>query len=366
MCSTLAQYAVRQSAGRRYPTEPDPFRNEFRRDIGRILYSKAFRRLAFKTQVFSPSESGDHYRNRLTHTLETAQIARVAAEQLSLNAELAEVIALAHDLGHPPFGHQGEDVLNRMMRPYGGFDHNLQNVRIVTLLEVKSDRFFGLNLTYETLFGIAKGAEARRFISSLYDMTGNTESLTCEARVADWADDLAYTATDFDDYARYHHLTVDALRGMDLALIRRCLPKDVADVRIAISMCTRNLVSVMVTDFIETSRTAIAALAGAETPSLSAYNAIGLSDEIGAEYRELNQFLRTRMYHDADLKAEIMKGAAVLETIFNFEAQRRRLRKKDPEGYLDLCDYISGMTDRFALTYAQKIESGQPVTDEEA
>lgn len=355
--SPFADYAVRESSGRRYPTEPDPYRGEFRRDIGRVLYSKAFRRLAFKTQVFSPSE-GDHYRNRLTHTLEAAQIARVVAEKLDLNPELAEVIALAHDLGHPPFGHQGEDVLNRLMRPYGGFDHNLQNVRIVTLLEMKSDRFLGLNLTYETLFGIAKSPEGRRFVLALYDLDPQLEILSCEARVADWADDLAYTATDFDDFARYHNLGLDDVKALDVELIRRCLPAHVRDVRIAVSMCTRNLVSLLVSDMIATSRAEIGVRGGPKAGRAAALGAITLSAETAAAYRELTEFLRSRMYHDANLKADVLKSAQVLETIFEYEAARRRLSPRDPEGYLDLCDYISGMTDRYALHYAERIQGG--------
>ncbi len=350
-----AKYATFQSIGRRYNSDADPTRSDFRRDIGRVLYSKAFRRLAFKTQVFSPSE-GDHYRNRLTHTLECAQIARVVAEQLGLCPELAEVIALAHDLGHPPFGHQGEDVLERLMKPFGGFDHNLQNVRVVTLIEVKSSLYPGLNLTYETITGIAKSKRAKRFLKHLYGLSTEHQIETAEAAVADYADDLAYTATDFDDFARYHNLSMDELKGLDLELIRRCLPTDVPDARIAVSMCVRNLVSVLVSDLIATSRSRIEQ-AGQDADIASIIPLLGLSDDVRLPYKQLGAFLRKRMYQDANLKADIQRGAALLEDLFHYEVQRRHLLKDDVEGHLDVCDYISGMTDRFALKKADDIRS---------
>lgn len=347
-------YAVQKSVGRHYTTEADEYRSDFRRDIGRVLYSKAFRRLAFKTQVFSPSE-GDHYRNRLTHTLETAQIARVAAVELGLNEDLAEAIALAHDLGHPPFGHQGEYVLDGLMKPYGGFDHNLQNLRIVTLLEIKSDQFKGLNLTYETIFGIAKGKEAKKFIGSLYDLPEEKQLVTCEARIADLADDLAYTATDFDDYARYHNISLEALKNMELDLIKRCVPENVKDVRIAVSICVRNLVSTLVTDLIHNSKSNLNKLDGYQTGKEQARKVLTLSDRIQKEYNQLSAFLRKYMYSDANLKSKTLKGSAALKKLFAFEADKRGLKQDDRNGYLELCDNIAGMTDHYALELAEKI-----------
>lgn len=351
----LAAYAVGGSSGRRYETEPDPYRSDFRRDLGRVLYSRAFRRLAFKTQVFSPSE-GDHYRNRLTHTLETAQIARSVAEELFLNEELAEVIAMAHDLGHPPFGHQGEYVLNELMADYGGFDHNLQNVRIVTLTEVKSASFPGLNLTYDTLFGIAKSKAAKDFLTALYKLPADRLTPSCEARVADLADDLAYTATDFDDYASYHGLSTEAIMELDLSLVTRNLPEGVKDGRIALSMCVRNIVFTLVTDLIETSGKRIQEIGGKDAPMEKALECIGLSGEIGAEYNELASFLGMDMYQDSSLKAAPLEGAEVLEIIFNAESKRRKLERSDREGHMDLCDFIAGMTDRYAIRHAARLD----------
>ncbi len=345
----LADYAVRESQGRRYPTEPDPYRSDFQRDIGRILYSKAFRRLAFKTQVFSPYE-GDHYRNRLTHTLETAQIARVTASQLHLNSELAEAIALAHDLGHPPFGHQGEDILDGLMENYGGFDHNFQNLRIVIFNEIKSDRFPGLNLTFETLVGLAKGAAARTYLRELYRFDDLSRFDSAEAAVAHLADDLAYTATDFDDYARYHDLSIADLHALPLTLVKRCLPTQVEDPRIAISVCVRNLVSTLVADAITHTKEKVEQAGGPQASRNAVIHAIGLSDEMRPLYGELAAFLRKNMYLDASLKQETLRGAELLQGLFKMEAERRKLDPNDREGYLDLCDYLSGMTDHFALS----------------
>ncbi|RJO67344.1 MAG: dNTP triphosphohydrolase [Myxococcales bacterium] len=356
---SLAAYAVHASRGRRWPVSPDPLRGEFRRDIGRILYSKAFRRLAFKTQVFSPEE-GDHYRNRLTHTLETAQIARVVAGHLSLNEELAEAIALAHDLGHPPFGHQGEHVLDRLMAAHGGFDHNLQNLRVVALIEVKSDDHPGLNLTYETLFGVAKSEAARTFLIGACGLLPGDFIASVEARVADLADDLAYTAHDFDDYARYHGLSLDAMHALPLGMIRRCLPRHASSERIASSACVRNLVATLVTDLIRTSQANLAAIGGENAPRAAAREALGLSPEIEAEFRELAGFLAEHMYFDANLKAETLRGAQALETLFEAERARRRLDPSDREGHLALCDYLSGMTDRYALRLAGVENGGHP------
>jgi len=349
---TYAAYATRQSVGRPYPDDADPYRSDFRRDIGRVLYSRAFRRLAFKTQVFSPSE-GDDYRNRLTHTLETAQIARSTAEALGLNEDLAEAIALAHDLGHPPFGHQGEAVLDELMKPYGGFDHNLQNLRVVMLLEIKSDRFRGLNLTFETLYGIAKSPAATAFLEQTYGRPPEQRIESVEARIAHYADDLAYTATDFDDFAHYHRLGLDDLRALPLALIRRCLPGEVQDVRIAVSLCVRNLVSTLVTDLIGHSEARLAAVGGRDASRAAVLPLIGLSPDMNRDYAELASFLRKHMYLDANLKAESLRGAEALKVLFASEARRKGYAPDDEDAFRALCDTLSGLTDRFAVKAAE-------------
>lgn len=351
----LAAYALAASKGRLTPEAKDPYRSEFRRDIGRVLYCKAFRRLAFKTQVLSPIE-GDHWRNRLTHTLECAQIARVAAEALGANPELAEAVALAHDLGHPPFGHQGERVLNEQMKAFGGFDHNLQNLRVVAMLEVKSPLHAGLNLTIETLCGIAKSPGAKRFLCEELSLDTNDLVPSFEASLADWADDLAYCAADFDDYARYHELSGADLRGLDLALIKRAWPAQEGGSAVLISQLTRNLVSLLVGALIDHTRQGLDALYGAATPTIQACAAIGLDPSVGADYEQLVRFLNTRMYSDMNLKAEARFGAESLRLLFCREAEQRGLAPDDRPGHLALCDHLSGMTDRYALTAASGVD----------
>lgn len=355
----LASYAVARSEGRLIPEAPDPYRSDFRRDIGRVLYCKAFRRLAFKTQVLSPIE-GDHWRNRLTHTLECAQIARVAAEALQANADLAEAVALAHDLGHPPFGHQGERVLNEQMAAFGGFDHNLQNLRVVALLEVKSPIHKGLNLTFETLAGIAKSPGAKRFLIGELGLGEEHSAPSFEAHLADWADDLAYCAADFDDFARYHELSAADLRRLDLALVRRAWPKEEGQSAMLISQLTRNLVSLLVTEFIDHTRAGLLRLAGPQTPREEAIRAIGLGPLLEEEYTQLLGFLNARMYSDADLKAEARHGAESLRQLFRREASARGLEAFDRAGHLALCDYLSGMTDRYALAAIQTADERPP------
>jgi dGTPase len=194
----LAPYAVKSahSGGREYPEEEHPFRLAFQRDRDRIVHSTAFRRLEYKTQVFVNHE-GDHFRTRLTHTLEVAQIARTIARSLCLNEDLTEAIALAHDLGHPPFGHAGERAMNEMMQPYGGFEHNQQSLRIVEVLEVRYPNFPGLNLTWETRDGLKK--HQPRFLPSTATGLGAVVAPSLEAQITDYADEIAYNNHDIDD-----------------------------------------------------------------------------------------------------------------------------------------------------------------------
>src|SRR5580700_6086540 len=212
---TLAPYAMlsRMSRGRRFPEPPHPMRTAFQRDRDRIVHSAAFRRLEYKTQVFVNHE-GDYYRTRLTHTIEAAQITRTVARALGLNEELAEAVALAHDLGHTPFGHAGERVLNDLMRPYGGFDHNAQSLRTVDWIEERYPSFRGLNLTFEVREGIVKHSDfkhrpaAHEFDPSLYPCL--------EAQIVDLADEIAYLAHDVDDGLKAGMLTTEELEQSQL------------------------------------------------------------------------------------------------------------------------------------------------------
>src|SRR5258708_33667919 len=213
--ATLAPYAVKsgQSRGRRYPEDEDPFRTAFQKDRDRILHTTAFRRLEYKTQVFVNYE-GDYYRTRLTHTLEVAQIGCSLAAALGANSDLVETICLSHDLGHSPFGHAGEQVLNELLREHGGYDHNKQTYRIVTKLEERYPGWPGLNLTHEVLEGIVKH-ESRYDMSSSHGYDPTTRG-TLEAQIANIADELAYNAHDLDDGLRAGLLTHDQLDGLEI------------------------------------------------------------------------------------------------------------------------------------------------------
>ncbi len=348
LCRT-APYSAGESSGRFYSEAPDPYRNDYQRDVGRIVHSKAFRRLAFKTQVLSPSE-GDHYRSRLSHTLECTQMARAIARRLGLNETLTEAVALAHDLGHPPFGHQGEEVLDRLMKSFGGFDHNLQNIRIVTLLEEKSSAYPGLNLTFETLAGIAKSKNAKAFLMERYGLSADGLTQNCEAWVADLSDELAYTTHDFDDYLRYHDFSTDEIRAIDLEMVQEAVPEEDCNAKIMARMCVRNMVNRLVTEVIEHSVNRIEALSDEQLTDIPTVRAcIDLPDDTKRKFRKLEAYLNERMYRDSNLKAEALQGARSIEMLFMRLAAERKLAGDDREAYLELCDYIAGMTDRFLL-----------------
>ncbi len=346
--------AVLHSRGRRYEGDtPDAYRDEFQRDVGRILYCKAFRRLAYKTQVLSPIE-GDHFRNRLTHTLEVAQMAKAISRVLGFNETLTEALALAHDLGHPPFGHQGEAVLDRLLTDYGGFDHNLQNLRIVTILEKKSHRYPGLNVTLETLWGIAKGKKAKQFLRQLYGVAEQDQVFTVESAISDLADDFSYTVHDLDDYVRYHKLNLDQVRRLPLDMVQTCLPDAAVDLNTTMTMWMRNAINLLVTDAIETSRERLAALLD-ETDPHQVAGCLGLSPEVERSYQALRHFLYTKMYRDINLKGEALRGTLVLEQLFHHYVKKWELQPGDTQGYLRLSDYLSGMTDRYAIAAFQDI-----------
>ncbi len=345
--SNLAPYAVALASGRLHNESEDIHRNAFQRDVGRIIHSKAFRRLAFKTQVLSPIE-GDHYRSRLSHTLECSQMARAIARGLKLNETLTEAIALAHDLGHPPFGHAGEGVLDKLMERFGGFDHNLQNIRIVAVLEEKSAFYPGLNLTYETLAGIAKSKRAKAFLSENFELSQEEIPVSCEAWVADLSDELAYTTHDFDDFVRYFDYGTDEIKALNLELVLDNMPCGVENGKIAHQMCVRNMVNQLVTDVIECSTERIKALNDEQKSDIGLVKkCIDLSDEKKAKLRQLEKYLYESMYRNVDVKTESRHGSEAIEELFGRLEREWELDENDNEGYLRLCDYIAGMTDRY-------------------
>ncbi|MES2886042.1 MAG: deoxyguanosinetriphosphate triphosphohydrolase [Pseudomonadota bacterium] len=365
---TLAPYAARPecSRGRGVPEPAPTYRSEYQRDRDRIIHSAAFRRLEYKTQVFVNHE-GDLFRTRLTHSLEVAQIARTIARTLHLNEDLAEAICLAHDLGHTPFGHAGQDALNDCMRPWGGFEHNAQSLRVVDLLEDKYAEFTGLNLTFETREGILKhcsktraatmGAVAARFA------TGGQPTL--EAQVANLADEIAYNNHDIDDGIRAQLLTLDQLRAVPLfarhhdevlSAYPQAIPKQVRHETV------RRIIGTLVGDLTEHSRQRLleAQPASPDAVRALAEPLIAYSEAIASESRELKRFLREHLYRHHQVYRVMEKAKRVLRELFEAFMQDSRLLP--PQSHAEtvaaedeasrariVADYIAGMTDRFAI-----------------
>ena len=366
----------KHSKGRRVAEEEFSFRSSFQRDRDRIIHASAFRRLKHKTQVFVEHE-GDYFRTRLTHSIEVAQVARTIAGALGLNGELTEAVALAHDLGHPPFGHAGEDVLHEMMAPYGGFDHNAQAIKIVTDLERHYAQFDGLNLTWECLEGIAKhnGPVLGNlpFALAEYGATHDLELHThasAEAQVAALSDDIAYNNHDLHDGLRAGLFT-DAdimalpIVGQAYAEVDKAYPDLETDRRRHEAL--RSVFGVMVSDVITTSA-AILAESGAKSARdirHLGYPVIRFSDAVFASLGEIREFLFTRMYRAPSVMKKREEVTVVIRELFPLflndpsqlpENWQDELKNADQTAIARrVCDYISGMTDRYALLEYERI-----------
>lgn len=365
-------YALRpeNSRGRRVPEEESLLRSAFQRDRDRILHSAAFRRLEYKTQVFVNHE-GDHFRTRLTHSLEVAQIARTIARYLGLNEDVAETVALAHDLGHSPFGHAGERALNAVLADFGGFDHNAQTLRVVTALESRYASFDGLNLTWETLEGVVKHngplVEAIPDYIVAYDAEHDLElssQPSAEAQIAALADDIAYTNHDFDDGLRAGLFTPADL--LDLPLIGDIFREvaerydGIEEIRL-IHESVRRLINLMVSDLVgETERRLSRASPGsAEALRGLDHPVVAFSADVAEPLLVLRQFLRSNMYRHYKVMRMTRKADRVVQELFEvlFEHpeclppawQRAAAEGGDPGRAIAISDYIAGMTDRFAL-----------------
>ncbi|WP_291992502.1 deoxyguanosinetriphosphate triphosphohydrolase [Candidatus Accumulibacter sp. ACC003] len=361
----LAPYAVTaaNSRGRQHPDgEPSQrsHRSEFQRDRDRIVHSTAFRRLEYKTQVFVNHE-GDLFRTRLTHSLEVAQIARGTARALQLNEDLAEAISLAHDLGHTPFGHAGQDALNDCMRQDGGFEHNLQSLRTVDLLEERYAAFDGLNLCFETREGIIKhcSPENARQLGDLGERFLSRAQPSLEAQICNLADEIAYNNHDVDDGLRSGLISLEQLQDVEvfarhIAAVRRAHPG--LGGRRLIHETIRRLINTLVCDLIETSagniaRQAPASLAEARLgPPLVAFSA-----EAFAEQRQLKRFLRTQLYQHYQVLRMASKARRIIGDLFAaFTGEPRLLPPQyqitgDGDQARRVADYIAGMTDRYAI-----------------
>jgi len=367
----LAPFAalVATSRGRRHPEEPADYRSEFQRDRDRIVHSNAFRRLVYKTQVFVNHE-GDMYRTRLTHTLEVAQIGRSVASALALSEPLTEAICLAHDLGHTPFGHAGQDVLNECMRDYGGFEHNLQSLRVVDELEERYAKFRGLNLTYETREGILKHcslANARQ-LGDVGQRFIERRQAGLEAQIADLADAIAYNNHDVDDGLRSGLVSIGDLR--EVALFARhhatvsALYPDIQGRRM-IHEIGRRMIHDVVSDLIEETSRRLAAAKPANIDAVRGMPGplVGFSAAREAEHLELKRFLRTRLYRHERIEAARTGAARVLRSLFEtFMQDVTRMPAEHRDAALALesgsgmtgraravADYVAGMTDRYAF-----------------
>jgi len=356
----LAPGAVRSGeAEGRVVREPEhPYRTAFQRDRDRIVHSRAFRRLEYKTQVFVYHE-GDHYRNRLTHTLEGAQVARTMARALGLNEDLAEAIALAHDLGHTPFGHAGERALAELMADHGGFDHNHQTLRVVDLLEERYAAFRGLNLTGETRAGLLKHGAPE---SHPIPLPAERPHPPLEARVADAADEIAYTNHDLDDGLRSGLLTWEFLEEVPLWRDAR----DEARGRVGAGASERvlraqtivRLLDRLATDLLEeTARRLEGAQIGSpEQVRASPEPLVGFSPEVDREALALKRFLRERLYRHPRVRRMNRKAERVLRDLFQLYREAPdelpghvRARFAEDGEARAVADYVAGMTDRFAL-----------------
>ncbi len=345
---TLAPYATRSgdSGGRKFPEPRHPYRTEFQRDRARILHSRAFRRLEYKTQVFL-NGTADHLRTRMTHTFEVASVGRTIARALGLNEDLAEAVALAHDLGHAPFGHSGEEMLAECMREHGGFEHNRQSLRVVELLEHPYPDFPGLNLTHEVLEALRK--HERDAAPSL------------EGQIADLADEITYYSHDLDDALDFAILDSDQLdqsaiwqRSHERVLARHPtllgaeLHKNII----------RDIIDLQVRDVVATSAAALAAAAPADPGEARRHRGplIRYSDELQAANRALREFLYANVYYHPRVAEVNRRACEMLRAVFSAYLQEPErlgdaaLRRIESEGlYRTVCDYVAGMTDRYLL-----------------
>ncbi|MGD0750727.1 MAG: deoxyguanosinetriphosphate triphosphohydrolase [Anaerolineales bacterium] len=362
---SLAPYGIRskESKGRAYLDDEPDYRTSFQRDRDRVLHTTAFRRLEYKTQVFINFE-GDYFRTRLTHTLEVAQVGRTIARALGANEDLVEAICLAHDLGHSPFGHAGEYTLARLMKDFGGFDHNKQSLRIVTELEQRYPDFPGLNLTWEVREGMVKHeseydvTDAREFNP---DLRGNLETQICNV-----SDELAYTTHDLDDGLRSGLITPQSLEGISIwetliqtfnwhgpflqDLDRHCM--------------IRHLVGLMVTDMVQATDSrlkASGARSALEIQKLS-YNVIGYSEETQRHNRELKDFLYTGLYRHYRVIRMQVKAEHIITDLFNAYRLEPLILPDHVQAWIPsrglertICDYIAGMTDRYAIEEHERL-----------
>ena len=372
----LKPYAIKSinSKGRIYNEKENSIRSPYQRDRDRIIHSSSFRRLKHKTQVFVNTE-GDHYRTRLTHSMEVSQISRTLARSLGLNEDLCETLSLSHDLGHTPFGHAGEEVLNQCMERHGGFNHNIQTLRIVTLLENKYYKFFGLNLTIETLDGLIKHNGPVKNLN-LYNAILKKNLFknkivfhafpSLEAQVAAISDDIAYNNHDLEDGLRAGLFTIEKFNS--IPFVSKLINKHVKNIKnyrreVIINQIVRELINVMVVDVINTTNR-----------NLKKYNPqsikdiykqdhliVDFSDKIKKVDMQIKDFLRHNMYNHKKVIINTNKGKRIIKVLFNYLSKNPKkyindeLLKKELKERV-VADFIAGMTDRYAINLHKKIK----------
>jgi dGTPase len=372
----LKTYAIKSinSKGRVFFEDQDPLRTFFQRDRDRIIHSSSFRRLKHKTQVFVNTE-GDHYRTRLTHSMEVSQLSRTIARSLGLNEDLCETLSLAHDLGHTPFGHAGEDVLNKFMSSYGGFDHNIQTLRILTLLENKYYRFLGLNLTIETLDGLIKHNGPLKNINK-FNKILETDSFknkiifkkfpSLEAQVASISDDIAYNNHDLEDGLRAGLFTINQLKSIPFVsqIIKKNLKSNKLYRReVIVNQIVRKLISEMVMDVIKTTEKNLRKIKPTNVNDIYKQNRliVEFSTAMKKTDIQIKVFLKKNMYNHKKVIRNTNSCKKIMHDLFVFLI-------KNPKKYIDknllkkqslersVADFIAGMTDRYAINLHKKIK----------
>ena len=372
----LKSYAVKSinSKGRIYKESENSIRTPYQRDRDRIIHSSSFRRLKHKTQVFVNTE-GDHYRTRLTHSMEVSQIARTLARSLGLNEDLSETLSLAHDLGHTPFGHAGEEVLSQCMEKYGGFDHNIQTLRIVTFIENKYYKFCGLNLKVETLDGLIKHNGPIKNLSSykkilrkdLFNKKIDFNIFpSLEAQIAAISDDIAYNNHDLEDGLRAGLFTIKEFNLMPL--VSKLISKHIKNIKnfrkeIIISQIVRELINSMVVDVINTTNKNLKKISPESTNDIYKQNnlIVHFSDKMKNIDRQIKDFLKQNMYNNKKVIVNTNRGKKIVNDLFKYLI-------KNPKKYINvnlfrneqkervIADFISGMTDRYAINLHKKIK----------
>jgi len=364
----LAPYAANpeQTFGRVYDEQPSSTRNAFQRDRDRIIHSTAFRRLEYKTQVFVNHE-GDLFRTRLTHSIEVAQLARAIARTLQLHEDLTEAIALAHDLGHTPFGHAGQDALNDCMREYGGFEHNLQSLRVVEQLELRYAEFDGLNLTFEVREGILKHCSIKnaKQLGKVGQRFLDKTSPSLEAQLTNYADEIAYNNHDIDDGLRSGLITIDQLSKVDLfarnlAEVKALYPK--LEHRRLVNETVRRMINTLVVDLCDQTAKNIALYQPASIADIRKLpQLVHFSTDIAAQNLKLKQFLRKNLYHHYKVNRMSAKAARIVRELFAAFFENTGLLPDEFQAYAEIdkaravADYIAGMTDRFAIREHRKL-----------